>query len=304
MVNTYLEPKSRILKKIRKFFDDRGVLEVITPLIRQTASTNPYIKPIKAGFGYLQTSPEYAMKELLANGSGCIYQICKAFRDDEVGSKHNIEFTMLEWYRVGFNLEDLIAELEEFFINIAGVSKVVKLSYKQVFKKILNFDPFNFKKYDNNFLIALILEYKKIINLTENQLTNLSRDDLLNIIFGFLIEPSLNDFVIIYNYPETQAELAKIETVNGVKVAKRFEIYYKGLELANGYYELQDKDEQLARFERDCKTRQQLGLEEIAIDVKLLSALDKGLPECSGVALGVDRLFMTILDVDNIDNLS
>lgn len=304
MVNTYLEHKAKILKNIRKFFDARGVMEVVTPLIRKTAVTNPHIKSIRASFGYLQTSPEYAMKQLLAAGSGCIYQICKAFRDEEVGAKHNIEFTMLEWYRVGFNLADLILEVEDFFIDIAGADKACKLSYSQVFEKYLDFNPFEQDKYNNEFLMDLIIKNNNYINLSKEQIKNFTRDDLLNVLFGFLIEPNLTEFVIIYDYPPTQAELARIETVDGVEVAKRFEVYYKGFELANGYYELQDRKEQQARFELDCKKRAELGLEAMEIDDELLGALDRGLPKCSGVALGIDRLFMAMLDIDSINEIT
>lgn len=267
-LNNALQQRAKLLAQLRDFFKQRDVLEVETPLLASTAGTDIYIKPIATErHGFLQTSPEFAMKKLLAAGSGSIYQICKAFRDEEHGRLHRNEFTILEWYRVGFDHHDLMLEISELLSIILKIPKATKISYQQLFEKHLDLNPHT----------ANIDDYE------------------LGVLLATKIEPHLsaNAPVIIYDFPKTQAALAKLRIRDdGITVAERFEVYVKGVELANGYNELQDHQEQLQRFEHDNALRVQQNKPTIPIDKQLIAALKKGLPQCAGVALGVDRLLM------------
>ncbi len=297
-----LKKRSNVLQKIRHFFMSRDVLEVETPLMSHATVTDPYLHsfPVRASDKtyYLQTSPEYAMKRLLAGGSGSIFQLCKSFRDDEKGRFHNAEFTMLEWYRVGFDHHDLMDEMEDLLKLILGDCCLEKFSYAQLFEKYFALNPHTAS------LETLHECAKKYLN---DRLPNFEIDDrdlFLQLLMTEYIEPELSEkeLVFIYDYPVTQAALSRIRH-DDPPVAERFEVYFKGIELANGFHELSDANEQRARFEKDLQKRKSLGYSEVPIDEKLLAALEHGFPDCAGVALGVDRLIMLALQKSHIDEV-
>lgn len=290
----HLKERAILLAKVRQFFADRGVLEVETPLMCRAGTTDPFIKPIPVQYSdpeqrfFLQTSPEYAMKRLLAAGSGSIYQLCKAFRNSDEGRLHNPEFTLLEWYRLGFDHHDLMTEVEELLIWTLGVPKAERITYQALFLKYLDLDP-------HTASAKILADKAKAvgINLMFTDSQALTASDWLDLLLSHCIEPLLGKDrpVIIYDFPVAKAALAKIR-VGNPSVAERFEVYIEGIELANGYHELSDPKIQLARFEEDCKVREQLGYPAIPIDEYLLEALKNGLPDSAGVALGFDRLMM------------
>tara|TARA_B110000438_G_scaffold257844_1_gene266190 strand:- start:662 stop:1618 length:957 start_codon:yes stop_codon:yes gene_type:complete len=287
-----LQIRAELLIKIRKFFFERNVLEVETPLLARTTATDVHIQSLEvlsvdSVLGtkfYLQTSPEFAMKRLLSAGSGAIYQICKAFRQGEVSKIHNPEFTMLEWYQPGYSQSDLINEVESLISAVLPIQAIPKLSYREVFQQQLGFDPHNipFKK-----LNSFAAEH---IDVGKQQL---GQTDLLQLLMDAIIVPHLPENIFVYDFPVNQCALAAIKKdSDGQEVAKRFELFCSGMELANGYYELTDSNEQESRFEVDRNKRRELGLPEYPLDSKLIAALDYGLPNCAGVAIGVDRLCM------------
>lgn len=294
--------RAQILRSIRNFFANRDVMEVETPLLCHTSVTDPFIQSIPAlvqlhsqqQHYYLQTSPEYAMKRLLAAGYGAIYQITKAFRQGEVGRLHNPEFTMLEWYRPGFDHHDLMDEMDELLQLILNTSSAERKTYSELFQSYLQIDP---HQVSTENLVACV----KANNLSVSEDANFDCDTWLNLLMTHCIEPHLgNDRpCFIYDFPASQAALARIQQ----GVASRFEVYFKGLELANGFYELQDAHEQRQRFEKNLVLRKQLELVELPIDEFFLAALEHGLPDCAGVALGIDRLVMLALQHDEIGDV-
>jgi lysyl-tRNA synthetase class 2 len=262
-----------LLARIRSFFADRGVLEVDTPALSRATSTDPalesfctvYNGPGAAGSRlYLHTSPEFPMKRLLAAGSGSIYQLCKVFRDGEFGARHNPEFTLLEWYRTGFDYLDLMDEVEQLLTTVlAGIAppdSVHHWTYRQLFLEYAGIDPFT---------------------ISSGELRDL-----------LLIEPRMGaGLIFVRDYPASQAALARLRPGTPT-LAARFEVYLNGIELANGFHELADAVEQRERFEKERARRRNDGLADVCVDERLLSALQSGLPDCAGVALGVDRLVM------------
>jgi lysyl-tRNA synthetase class 2 len=295
-----LRMRADITARIRDFFKKRNVLEVETPLIAATTVTDPHIASIpvlhsKDKIFYLQTSPEYAMKRLLAAGSGSIFQLCKSFRQDEVGRLHNPEFTMLEWYRVGFDHHALMDEMQDFFKEVFAILKTDRFTVAEVFETYVGINPH----------VASLSELKHAAkkNGIEVDIPD-EKNTYLDILFTHIIEPKLgNEYpVFIYDYPISQAALAKIREEN-IPVASRFEVYYKGIELANGFHELQNAEEQRMRIEKDLQYRALHHMEAVPVDELLLSALRSGLPDCSGVAMGVDRLIMLILGYEKIANV-
>ena len=282
--------RAQLVRQIREFFFERNVLEVDTPLMAEAPVTDPFIQAIEAKcMGktyYLQTSPEYAMKRLLAAGSGSIYQLCKAFRDEESGRIHRPEFTMLEWYRLGFDDVQLMDEVDALLQLTTGCQPAERISYQALFENHLGINP---HQADFETLQVLAHEYiGEVVGLTHP-----SRDDYLQLLISSMIEPKLKqkDAVFICDYPASQAALAKKMQINGQWVAKRFEVYFRGVELANAYVELTDAQEQRQRFEADLKRRAELDISAVPIDEALLKALgNPGLPECAGIALGLDRL--------------
>lgn len=282
-----LAQRAQMYQRIRDFFAQRDVLEVDTPLLAPSSVTDPYIESLPAGEGkWLQTSPEYFMKRLLADDSGDIFQICKAFRKEEIGRRHNEEFTLLEWYRLDFDIWDLMDEMADLIEYLLGLHHFEHKSYAAVFEEYLGFNPFTIP------LQQLIFEAKEQIDIS---MEDASRDDWLNLLMSHLIEPHLGQHapVFIYDYPPSQASLARVGLdEGGIEVAARFELYYQGLELANGYHELADMVQQKQRFHQDNMQRVKMGLTPMPVDYALLAALESGLPDCSGVALGLDRLLM------------
>ncbi|NDS98599.1 EF-P lysine aminoacylase GenX, partial [Francisella tularensis subsp. holarctica] len=295
-----IKKRAEYLAKIRNFFKDLDVLEVDTPLAYDYAVTDPFIDVFSintvAGKKYLQSSPEYAMKRLLAAGSGSIYQICKAFRDEPCGKLHNHEFTMIEWYRVGIDYYQLMQEMQKLFTMLKANLEFIYLSYQEVFEKYYNINPHDICLAE---LQAIVKE-----NVGEIQgLRNPTIADCLDILFSYKIEKNLNQqntIYFIYDYTIHQSALSrKVRDKNSQLVAARFEVFCNGIELANGYYELIDKKEQSKRFENDLVTRKQQQKALLDIDTKLLECLEN-IPECSGVALGFDRLLMSLEGISNI----
>ena len=295
-----LQKRADVLAKIRHFFLERDVLEVETPLLARSTVPDVYIESITAKVldgnssfqNFLQTSPEFFMKRLLASGSGSIYQVAKAFRQEEKGARHNIEFTLLEWYRPSYSLEQLMTELELLVQDILDCGPIFRLSYREIFQQHLQIDPHE-------------ITLQELQELASNEIdlsgNGLSKTDYLQLLLSANIEPKLPPFCMIYDYPSEQAALATLEAdAQGMVVAKRFELFGQGMELANGYFELSDVAEQRARFEADNAIRKEKGLRTHNLDEKLIAALESGLPSCSGVAVGVDRLLMLLVDAKHI----
>ncbi|MCW8408626.1 elongation factor P--(R)-beta-lysine ligase [Legionella sp. PATHC035] len=283
----YLRQRAELLTKIRHFFTERGYWEVETPIMARYGTTDVYLSNIKATFrgeAYcLQTSPEYHMKRLLAAGSGSIFQIARVFRDDELGRWHNPEFTLLEWYQLGIDHHALMDEMDLFLQMVMHSKSMIKKTYRHAFLDACNVDPFT----------ATIPQLRQ--TLARFDLDNVllpqeeDKDQYLFLLMSHVVEPFLakeNAPVAVYNFPASQAALAQIND----GVAERFEVYYQGVELANGFHELTDADAQAKRFVEDQKLRSEKGLPSVAADHYLLQALKHGLPPCSGVALGIDRL--------------
>ncbi len=293
-----LKQRAHLLKSIREFFYARNFLEVETPLLDVTTNPDPFVPPIQVPqYGYLQTSPEFHMKRLLANNSGSIFQICKAFRHEERGSFHQPEFTMLEWYHVGFNHWQLMDEVSDLLKQVLSVKTVEKLSYQACFEQHLKINPHTCSTQD-------LIQLAKQKNIHITGLDQNDKDAWLNLLLAECIEPNLGKTspVCLYDYPASQAALAKIRH-DEYPLAERFEVYYRGLELANGFNELTDANEQRQRFTNDNAKRIKLGLEPLPIDELFLDALNAGLPDCAGIALGIDRLLMLLLDLNHIKDL-
>jgi len=298
-----LRVRAMILAKIRQFFAERDVMEVETPLMCHATVTDPHVVGIPVLFNrlgcanetilYLQTSPEYAMKRLLAMQIGPIYQISKAFRQGEVGRIHNPEFTMLEWYRPGFDHSHLMDEVDVFLQTILHTPAADRISYADLFQQYFSINP---HVADVEVLSACAKE--KMIPIESNLP---DRDAWLNLLWTHYIEPRVGHErpLFLYDFPVSQAALAKIRDEE-FPVASRFEVYYKGMELANGFHELQDSAEQLRRFEKDLAQRKQRGQPVIEIDKRFIAALEHGLPDCAGIAMGIDRLVMLALDCKSI----
>lgn len=288
-----LKDRGHMLAAARRFFQERGVLEVDVPHCTNYACVDENIDLMKVidGSGavrYLQSSPEYGMKRLLAEGAGDIYQIAHVFRDSEVGAKHNPEFTMAEWYRLGVHFEEMISETAAFIELFLGPQKLTVMSYRTALSVHAGID---YHHASHEALLGCIKDHG--IELSP-LLAEGGKDDLLNILMGSIVEPklSVDGLTALTDFPSTQCALAEIDIVDDIAVAKRFEIYYHGHELANGYRELRDPKEQLERLQKANKARQQKGKEPLPIDPLFLEALSKGLPACCGVAVGFDRLMM------------
>ncbi|MDP1880261.1 MAG: EF-P lysine aminoacylase EpmA [Parachlamydiaceae bacterium] len=282
-----------MFKKARDFFYSKKVLEVDCPILSSKASIDAHIDLISAIYRneeiyYLHSSPEFAMKRLLADGLGDIYQLSHVFRDGEFSEKHNPEFTMAEWYRLGFSLEEMIEETCEFIQLFLGHLPCRIVNYREVF---LQFTGIDYVHVSENELFLFIKE--KDISYYPSVFEE-GKDALLNLILGSYIEPFLgkNELFVLAYYPASQAALAKKRQHQDETVAERFEIYYQGIELANGYHELTHGEEQRKRFEESNEMRRFLGKKSLPIDEHFLSALQKGLPDCCGVAVGFDRLMM------------
>ena len=289
---TTLARRAAYVAYIRNFFARRGIMEVETPLLCSHAVTDPYVDALAVqtsnGTRYLQTSPEYMMKRLLAAGSGSIYQLCKAFRDDPSGRWHHPEFTMLEWYHVGIDHLGLIAEITELLQGLQPHWHIVTLSYGELFASHTGLNPHT----------ADLASLQQYIHTTLGNIEGLSQPDscqCLDVIFSMVIEPALADqadVVFVYDYPAIQAALARVVHKEGIDVAERFEVFIQGVEIANGYHEVLDAEVLARRFEHDNQSRRVLGKPQMPVDQAFLQAHRYGLPACAGVALGFDRLFM------------
>jgi len=305
------QKRAQILQQIRQFFTERGVIEVETPALSQGTVTDVHLEALTCRYNfladssdqqskalYLQTSPEFHMKRLLASGYGCIFQIAKAFRHEAAGRYHNPEFTMLEWYRLGFDHFDLMNEVSELLIKVLNCAQPVQVTYQQLFIEQLGLDPLIASREQ---LLAVITKENKLSNWLVTEHNN---DILLQFIFSEIIEPNIGECApcFVYNFPKSQASLAQICPVDN-RVAQRFECYYQGIELVNGFNELTDTESQAQRFQQDNMNRFEFGLLEKPIDTNFLSALVYGLPQCSGVALGIDRLIMLALNANKIEHV-
>lgn len=288
-----LRARAWLLATIRKFFAERGVLEVDTPLLSQSGVTDPNIELFSVSSHnekrFLQSSPEYAMKRLLASGIGDIYQLGKAFRRGESGSRHNPEFTLLEWYRTDTSHHELIREVVELIAVVLPVSSWQVWSYAALFAEILNLDVFT---------ASLDTLSSKAEQEGISIDSSLSRLDYLDLLMTHSIERRIAGWglVVVIDFLPEQSALARLIKRGENTVAARFEAYYGGLELANGYWEEAGADVLSTRFADDNAKRHSRGQEVISPDTRLLKALKAGFPDCSGVALGFDRLLMLMLE--------
>jgi len=295
-----LKARASMLKDIRDYFSGQGVMEVETPLISMAGNTDPEIRPIRTDTGaYLRSSPEFAHKRLLAAGSGDIFELGRVFRASESGRFHNPEFTLLEWYRTGFSYHQLMDEVAAL-VRHCGRGKFDQwpeemLSYRQLFLRHLDLDPFTA---DEKMLAAAAGE------LGVNDI-ELNHKQWLDLLIGLVIQPGLpeNCLTFVYDFPADQAALARIRPGTPA-LAERFELYLGRTELANGYQELTDAREQLRRFDAENVQREKHGETTCRVDHQLVAALEHGLPECAGVALGVDRLLMSVCDAGSINEVT
>ncbi|WP_336366243.1 EF-P lysine aminoacylase EpmA [Marinobacter sp. C2H3] len=296
-----LESRARQLAYVRGFFAQRGVLEVETPVLGRHGVTDPHLDSVAVSAttpewsgGVLQTSPEYHMKRLLAAGSGPIYQVARVFRDGERGRRHNVEFSLLEWYRPGFDDQSLMSEVADLVTGWLHCDRPDTLSYRDALRAFGGVDPFEAS------LETLRDRCRQW--MAPEQLADLGRDGCLDLIMSLAVEPQLGQLrpVFITRYPASQAALAKVSQEDGHPVAHRFELYVRGVELCNGYWELTDPDEQARRFAADNQVRKALNKPVMTVDEALLAALSAGLPECAGVAMGLDRLLMLKTGAEDI----
>ncbi|MGD8118234.1 elongation factor P--(R)-beta-lysine ligase [Vibrio sp. TRT 29B02] len=303
-----LRQRADLVSQIRQFFRARDVLEVDTPAMSHATVTDIHLHTFQTEFVgpgyadgsklYFMTSPEFHMKRLLAAGSGCIYQINKAFRNEENGRYHNPEFTMLEWYRVGFDHHKLMDEMDDLLQLVLKCGQAERMTYQQAFINVLGVCP----------LESTMGELKEVaakLGLRDIAEPEQDMDTLLQLLFSVGVEAKIGQNVpaFVYDFPASQAALAKINAEDP-RVADRFEVYFKGIELANGFHELDNPSEQLKRFESDNAKRIEMGLNPQPIDYHLIAALKSGLPECAGVALGIDRLIMLAIGCDHIDQVT
>ena len=296
-----IKKRASLLKQIRAFMDTREIIEVDTPILSHFGISDPYIQSMATSIAtesdaklYLQSSPEFCMKRLLAAGSGSIYQIAHVFRNEESGKRHNTEFTMLEWYRTGFDYYQLMDEVGELLIDI-GLEIPDKVTYADAFKQTIKIDPHT-------------VATSELQNLCKQQGWEDAIDDrhaLLDFLFSEAVIKNLNQSkpLFVYDYPECMSALATLKRSEPI-VSERFELFIAGMEIANGFNELIDADEQVRRFEKELMTRRNKGLAEPPIDKDFVAALRSGLPECSGVAVGIDRLLMVLSEKDDINEVS
>jgi lysyl-tRNA synthetase class 2 len=303
-----LQLRAALLARSRGFFAARGVLEVDTPIVVSAPVTDVHIHSARvmleaAGPGkaapppyFLHTSPEYAMKRLLAAGAGDIYQICHVVRALERGRLHNAEFTLIEWYRSGFSLDALMSEVDSLVRELLGAwlppLETERVSYRDAFLRALALDPFTAP-------VAQLAEQARLAGFRD---ATTDRDELLELLMGTVVGPRLGrrGLTFVHGYPAGQAALARLDP-SDPRAAQRFELYCDGIELANGFHELAAAREQRERFERDVAERRRLGLPVATLDERLLTALEAGLPDCCGVALGFDRTLMLAAGAERID---
>lgn len=286
--------RAELLERVRAFFAERKVVEVQTPLLTAAGVTDLHIESVatESPPGWLRSSPEYFHKRLLAAGLGDFYELGTVFRRGEAGRYHQPEFTLLEWYRVGWEWRELAQEVADLIrLCLAAGSDewpVRWIAWNDCFQNVLRLD-------------ALAAATSRLRATADDAPPGLNRDALLDWLFATRIQPAFEPrtITVVHDYPASQAALARIST-DDPRVAERFEVFAGHSELANGYHELGDADEQRARFERDNRLRREHGRQEMPVDQRLLDALDAGLPDCSGVALGFDRLMMAVLGASAI----
>jgi lysyl-tRNA synthetase class 2 len=307
-----LRLRAVLLARIREYFAAAGVLEVDTPVLSSAGATDPALQsfsttyhgpgPCQGTLLYLHTSPEFPMKRLLAAGIGSIYQICKVFRDGESGRFHKPEYTLLEWYRTGFDDTALMVDVElllrEVLRDIVPLGPARHWTYRELFRYAADIDPF----------AASAAEFQQVLHargiIPPDGLAEDDIDGWRDLLLTHVIEPALKTgLVFIHEYPASQAALARV-LPGDPPVAARFEVYFNGIELANGYHELSDAAEQRRRFERDLTRRVARRLAAVEPDGRLLAALQAGLPDCAGVALGIDRLLMIASGAGHIDDVT
>ncbi len=292
-----LRARAELLARIRMFFAARGVMEVDTPMLSAHATVDFHIDSLRAADGrWLHTSPEFAMKRLLAAGSGPIWQLCHVFRAGDLGRHHNPEFLMLEWYRPGFDHHRLMDELIELLITlgVAPAGSVERVTYRDAWLEHAGIDP------STDDVAALVRALSQRADPPASS-RGFDRDGWLDFGMAFVVGPRLAPVApcFVYDFPASQAALARVRP-GSPPLAERFELFWKGQELANGFHELGEAAEQRARFEAERARRQAVGREAPPYDVHLIDALTAGLPECAGVALGVDRLLMLLLGLPEL----
>lgn len=297
---TTLIARARMLARLRFFFNEQSVLEVETPLLNSSSNPDPFIDCFEVSDAagslamltepyFLQSSPEFAMKRLLASGSGSIYQICKSFRQSESGRRHNPEFTMLEWYMVDWSLEQLMDQVDALLSCFFSYPQCLRVSYHELFFTRFQINPHTI---DLAGIRDLVKQYCSFSDVNK-----LDKDACLNLLMSEMIEPELGtaEACIVFDYPVSQAALAEVQShENGYLIAKRFEVYLGGVELANAYQELLDEKELRVRFEKENSVREQMQKNPIALDEHLLAGMSEGIPKCAGIAMGLDRLLMLI----------
>jgi elongation factor P--(R)-beta-lysine ligase len=296
-----LRDRAHMLAESRAFFKNRNVLEVDCPILGRGAAIDDNIDLMSVLFEgqtrlFLHSSPEYGMKRLLTQGSGDIYQLSHVFRDGERGERHRPEFAMVEWYRCGFTFQEMIDETVEFASLFSPRKTIYQLTYQAAFRRFANVDPYSATLDE----LRQAIEGRGLIPFQTEE-----RDELLQLIMGCLIEPELvgDCWWVITHYPESQAALARRVIHEGARVAERFELYANGLELANGYHELSEPGEQEERFQQANYKRIAQGKEPLPIDQRLIQALQVGLPDCCGVAVGFDRLMMVRHNLKTIESI-
>ncbi len=299
-----LRLRARLLRRTRDFFATRGVLEVATPLLGVSTATDPHIESLRTSVTgsprFLQTSPELFMKRLLAAGSGPIYQIARVFRDGECGARHNPEFTLLEWYRPGLDHHRLMDEVDELLQEVLGCAASIREPYAEAFERWTGVDPHRASADD-------LRSRAEALGLEAVSSSGFSREDWLHLLMAGAVEPHLGTDRphFLFDFPLELKALARIRKggKGSPDVAERFEVFFRGLELANGYHELTDAVEQRVRFLADLETRARLGRAEVPIDERMIAALERGLPPCAGVALGFDRLLMIAANAASIGSV-
>ena len=301
-----IRQRAAMLARARAYFASARVLEVQTPLLSASAASEPQIESIAAlpAGGpalYLQTSPEYPMKRLLAAGLGDCYQICPVFRDGESGRQHNPEFTMIEWYRLGLDVTGLQQDVERLVRAMIGEFRVLaparRVSYREAIARCCGLDCATAS-------LAEIESTLRARGITLTAAEDQDRDSWLDLLMATIVGPALGRDrpVFVHDYPASQAALARLrDDGDGWPVAERFELYMDGVEIANGFHELNDAAEQRRRFEQDLEARRRRGRRLTPLDRRFLAALEQGLPDCAGVALGFDRLVMVALQLPSID---
>lgn len=302
-----LRARASMLKTIRAYFDAHGVLEVETPCLSSAAAMEPSIEPLAvhaaAGRRWLHTSPELAMKRLLAAGIGDIYQIARVFRDAEQGQWHNPEFTLLEWYRVGFSAAQLRVDVQQLLADITTMmgqplAPPVTTTYAALFKTCLQVDPL---VADEAELRAVATARGLSATVWDHSAAE-NRQALLDGLFATQIQPTLRGLTWVVDYPAEQAAMAR-RLPDKPDCADRFELYWDDVELANGYRELTDAAEQTERLHADQRRRLARGGRAVPLDRRFIAAMQAGLPACAGIALGLDRLLMCLLGLASIDEV-